>query len=104
MICSELSVMKSKRNPELEKELGAAIIPVDYVDVAATTKVLEANNVHTVVSAITMMLPDGSVPPEEDLIRAADASKTTKRIISSGWGIPHSPEYVLCMGISQLQK
>ncbi|KAF3360974.1 hypothetical protein VD0004_g8925 [Verticillium dahliae] len=85
---------KSKRNPELEKELGAAIIPVDYVDVAATTKVLEANNVHTVVSAITMMLPDGSVPPEEDLIRAADASKTTKRIISSGWGIPHSPEQI----------
>ncbi|KAM0322080.1 hypothetical protein ACHAQA_009709 [Verticillium albo-atrum] len=79
----------SKANPELEKSLGAAIIPVDYTNVTATIKALEDNNIHAVVSAINMM-PFGAVPPEEDLIRAADASKTTKRIITSGWGIPHT--------------
>lgn len=31
---------------------------------------------------------DGKPPNEIELIRAADLSKTTKRMISSEWGIP----------------
>ncbi|KAM0276601.1 hypothetical protein ACHAQH_006558 [Verticillium albo-atrum] len=89
----EVKILGRKSNPELEQELGAVIIPVDYTDVAATTKALEDNNVNTVVSAINM-IPNAGVPPEEYLIQAADASKTTKRIITSGWGIPHSPEQI----------
>ena len=39
-----------------------------------------------------MFTTDGSVPMEIELIRAADASKTTKRMISSDWGLPHIKE------------
>ncbi|KAF4806220.1 Oxidoreductase BOA1 [Colletotrichum siamense] len=86
----EVKILARKANPDLEKEVGASIIVVDYANVEATTKALEDNNVHTVISAINMMPPPGQVPQEIELIRAADASKTTKRIISSGWGIPHN--------------
>ncbi|KAM0330847.1 hypothetical protein ACHAQA_003802 [Verticillium albo-atrum] len=89
----DVKILGRKANPELEQKLGATIIPVDYTDIAATTKLLEDNNVHTVVSAINMMALDG-VPPEIELIRAADASKTTKRIISSGWGVAHTADQV----------
>jgi nucleoside-diphosphate-sugar epimerase len=85
----DIRILARKANPELEAKLGAAIIPVDYNDVAATTRALEGNNVHTVISAISMMILDGT-NPEISLIAAADASKATRRIISSGWGIPHT--------------
>ncbi|KAF4413898.1 Oxidoreductase BOA1 [Colletotrichum fructicola Nara gc5] len=89
-ILARKMLTKAKANPDLEKEVGASIIVVDYANVEATTKALEDNNVHTVISAINMMPPPGQVPQEIELIRAADASKTTKRIVSSGWGIPHN--------------
>ncbi|KAH6952290.1 hypothetical protein BKA56DRAFT_625814 [Ilyonectria sp. MPI-CAGE-AT-0026] len=87
----EVKILGRKANPDLEKTLGVTIIPVDYTDIAATTKALEDNNVHTVVSAIAMLV-FGGVPPEVELIRAADASKTTKRFITSGWGIAHTED------------
>ncbi|EGY23456.1 uncharacterized protein VDAG_04894 [Verticillium dahliae VdLs.17] len=87
----EVRILGRKANPDLEKTLGAAIIPVDYTDIVATTKILEDNNIHTVVSAIAMLV-FGDAPPEVELIRAADASKTTKRFIASGWGIPHTKD------------
>lgn len=59
---------------------------MDYSDVEAVTKTLEENNVDTVISAIFMM----GEPKEIQLIQAADASKTTKRMISSDYGLPHS--------------
>lgn len=66
---------------------------MDYADVEAVTRVLEENNIHTVISAINMMHMGGPPPLEIELIRAADASKTTKRMISSDWGPPHIKEY-----------
>lgn len=53
-------------------------------------KVLEDNNVHTVVSAIAMHseVINGTTPGEFNLIRAADQSSTTKRLISSSWATP----------------
>ncbi|KAK2751980.1 nmra-like family protein [Colletotrichum kahawae] len=86
----DVRILARKANLDLEKDVGASIIVVDYANVEATTKALEDNNVHTVISAINMMPPPGQVPQEIELIRAADASKTTKRIVSSGWGIPHN--------------
>ncbi|KAL0938320.1 nmra-like family protein [Colletotrichum truncatum] len=85
----DVKILARKANPELEKQVGASILVLDYANVEATTKILEDNNVHTVISAINMMPPPGQVPQEIELIRAADASKTTKRIITSGWGVPH---------------
>jgi hypothetical protein len=60
---------------------------VDYSNVESLTKVLEDNDVHTVISALTMLPTEGS-PHEIELIHAADASKSTKRMISSDWGKP----------------
>ena len=87
-----------KPNPELEAELKTPIIVVDFADVESLTRVLEDNNIHTVVSAINMLHLvhlGGHGPREIELIRAADASKTTKRMISSDWGPPHIKEYDL---------
>jgi hypothetical protein len=55
-------------------------------------KVLEDNNIDTVVSGIAMHSEDGSAPKEIELIRAADLSKATKRLISSEWGVPVKDE------------
>lgn len=65
---------------------------MDYSDVEALTRALEENNIHTVVSALQMLEAGGSVSREVELIRAADASKTTKRMISSNWGPPNTEE------------
>ncbi|KAJ0349906.1 hypothetical protein KNSL1_004287 [Colletotrichum chrysophilum] len=58
-ILARKMLTKAKANPDLEKEVGASIIVVDYANVEATTKSLEDNNVHTVISAINMMPPPG---------------------------------------------
>jgi ribosomal protein L12E/L44/L45/RPP1/RPP2 len=72
--------------------IGAPIVPVDYSDVDAVVKVLEDNDIHTVISALAMHSADGKPPTEIELIRAADRSKTTKRLISSAWGVPAKEE------------
>lgn len=88
----EVLVLARKANPAVEKQYGVKVIPVDYADEAGVTKILEDNNVHTVISGIATFTTDGSVPQDPELVRAADASKTTKRMIVSGWGAPHRPE------------
>jgi nucleoside-diphosphate-sugar epimerase len=88
----DMSLTDMQPNPALESELGVPIIPVDYSDVAAAAKVLEENNIHTIVSTMSMFPMDGSKPHEPELIQAADLSKTTVRMISSDWGVPHKDE------------
>lgn len=68
------------------------ILGVDYADVDALVKVLEDNNIHTVISGIAMHSPDGTTPHEIELIRAADRSRVTKRLVSSEWGAPVKDE------------
>jgi hypothetical protein len=68
------------------------VLAVNYDDVPGLTRTLEDNNVHTVISTITMMPIDGSTPKEVEVIQAADASKTTRRLISSDWGIPYDEQ------------
>lgn len=67
---------------------------VDYQDVDGLRKVLETNNVHTVISAIQVMGPQ-SGGAEINLVRAAVKSNPTKRFISSDWGIPFPEVYVI---------
>ncbi|KAK0713431.1 hypothetical protein B0T26DRAFT_858083 [Lasiosphaeria miniovina] len=88
----QVKVLARKSNPDLEAEIGVPIISVDYSDVDALVKVLEDNNIDTVVSGIAMHSADGTRPNEVELIRAADLSKTTKRLVSSGWGVPVDDE------------
>ncbi|GKT89100.1 nmrA-like family protein [Colletotrichum tofieldiae] len=58
----DVKILARKTNPELEKKLGASILVVDYANVEATTKVLEDNNIHTVISAITMLPHQAKFP------------------------------------------
>ena len=76
-----------KGNKELEKELNVPIVAIDYHDVQSAAATLDKHRVHTVVSALNLVLPPGP-NPEADLIRAADASSSTKRMITSCWGMP----------------
>lgn len=67
------------------------MVATDYKDVAVLTKLLEDNNVHTVISALVMM-PNAGGPLEPNLIRAADASRTTRRMAPSDYGFPQREE------------
>jgi uncharacterized protein YbjT (DUF2867 family) len=80
-----------KADAAKEKELGVQLIATDYEDVAVLTKIFEDNNVHTIISALNMM-PNAGGPLELNLIRAADASKTTKRMVPSEYGHPQHEE------------
>ncbi|KAI8629882.1 hypothetical protein F5Y19DRAFT_62410 [Xylariaceae sp. FL1651] len=87
----DVKILARKPNLELEAQLGVSVIAVDYNDVEALKIALEKHNIHTVISAISMLPgPNGEKPMEVELIRASNASKTTKRMISSDWGIPHT--------------
>jgi saccharopine dehydrogenase-like NADP-dependent oxidoreductase len=74
-----------------EKELGVRFVVTDYKDVGVLTKILGDNNVHTVISALGMM-PNAGGPLELNLIRAADASKKTRRMAPSEYGHPQGEE------------
>ncbi|KFY43847.1 hypothetical protein V494_01784 [Pseudogymnoascus sp. VKM F-4513 (FW-928)] len=89
----KIIVLARKSDEELAARLGAPIIAVDYFNVPELTQTLEKHGVHTVISTINMRTTEGE-PPEIELIRAADASKSTKRMISSEWGIPLGPEEI----------
>ncbi|KAK5651245.1 hypothetical protein OQA88_12653 [Cercophora sp. LCS_1] len=90
----QVFILSRKANAALSAEIGATILAVDYTSIPSIVSVLEANNIDTVISGIAMHSEDGSTPNEIELIRAADASKTTKRMISSEWGIPVKEENV----------
>jgi len=84
----QVKILSRKTNAELEAEIGVPILAVDYSNVDAIVKVLEDNNIETVISGIAMHSIDGSTPHEIELIQACDRSKVTKRLISSEWGSP----------------
>ncbi|KAH8880910.1 NAD(P)-binding protein, partial [Thozetella sp. PMI_491] len=88
----EVIVLTRTADPTNGKEIGINLISTNYKDVAALTKVLEDNNVHTVISALNMM-PNAGGALEQNLIRAADASKSTRRMIPSDYGFPQYDEY-----------
>ncbi|KAF6530271.1 hypothetical protein HZS61_001583 [Fusarium oxysporum f. sp. conglutinans] len=75
----QVIILSRKPNDGLAKELGASIIVVDYSDADSLKDVLEENKVDTVVSALSSM-PGQGTPPEVSLVRAAEASKVTRRL------------------------
>ncbi|KAH6981638.1 hypothetical protein BKA56DRAFT_549473 [Ilyonectria sp. MPI-CAGE-AT-0026] len=87
----EVIVLSRKEKPELEKTLGARIVPVDYSSVSSIVEVLEKNNIDTFISAIGL---GGSAPPDAELplIRAAEQSSVTKRFIASVFGATYKKE------------
>ncbi|KAF4946630.1 hypothetical protein FSARC_14148 [Fusarium sarcochroum] len=83
----EVKILSHKTNGVLATEIGSPILVVDYSSVDNLKNVLEDHDIHTVISALNT-LPEGGVPPEVNLVRAAQASKTTRRFIPSNWGVP----------------
>ncbi|KAK4451011.1 NAD(P)-binding protein [Podospora aff. communis PSN243] len=82
-------VLARKWTEEKEKEIGHNILQVDYTDIPALTRLLCANDVSTVISAINS---DTSVDSEWALFRAAEAAKSVKRYIPSLWGIEYTED------------
>ncbi|KAH6714334.1 hypothetical protein BKA61DRAFT_481756 [Leptodontidium sp. MPI-SDFR-AT-0119] len=77
----EVKIFSRKLNDAVSADLGVPIIIVDYSDVEQLTKVFEDNNIDTIISAISTM-PGGGTP-EVNLVKAAQASKTTKRFLTA---------------------
>ncbi|KAB8234146.1 NAD(P)-binding protein [Aspergillus alliaceus] len=92
----EVYILSRRSNPAIAAELGVTVVSVDYFDTGAFVKALEDHQIHTIIStlsALSMTTTDGP-SPELELIKAADISKTTKRIISNSWGIPYTEEHM----------
>lgn len=64
---------------------------VDYTDISTLTTFLEEHNVHTVISAFGITATSLATS-QLNLIKAADASKATKRFIPSSFAIPYPEE------------
>ncbi|KAI8712566.1 NmrA domain-containing protein [Fusarium sp. LHS14.1] len=85
----QVVILAREANAEKEKQIGAKILPVNYSDVDGLTKVLEDNNIETVISTLNTM---GATEPELNLIAAADRAKSTKRFVPSIWGVKYTQE------------
>jgi hypothetical protein len=79
-----------------EEQSAAKILAVDYTNIEELIKVLEENNIHTVVSGIVMYDPTAA-QAERNFIAAADKSSCTKRFVASNWGnaTPEDPYVTL---------
>ena len=67
---------------------GGSAVPVfavDYNNVDQLTKTLQSNDVHTVISAISMYEAIAA-QSESNLVAAAAKSSSTKRFVASNWG------------------
>lgn len=69
------------------------IIGVNYTDLDSAKKVLEDNNIHTILSTLSLQSQEQS-DAQIGLIRAAAASSTVKRFAPSEFGIPYGDKYV----------
>lgn len=65
-------------------------VGVDYSDVDGLQRVLESEEIHTVISVIAIH-GDAGGQAQLNLIEAAERSKTTKRLIPSEFGPIYKP-------------
>lgn len=66
------------------------VVAVDYSNVEDLKTALEANQVHTVISAL-MVMDESSSRNQINLIKAAEKALSTKRFMISEFGIPVPP-------------
>ncbi|RGP63747.1 hypothetical protein FSPOR_8353 [Fusarium sporotrichioides] len=86
-------LIKPRITDHFTQELDVVKLPlphfaVDYSDVASLTTFLEEHNVHTVISAFGINAKSLATS-QMNLIKAADASKTTKRFIPSSFAMTY---------------
>jgi len=74
----------ARKMPE-EKTSAAPVYVVDYSDSQGVAEILARQNVHTVISTISVTNEAASAA-EVNLIKAAAKSSTTKRFVATGWG------------------
>ncbi len=79
----EVIILARKRGEE--ETLAAPLYVVDYSDIQGLTGLLTRQNVHTVISTISVMNEAASAS-EINLIKAAAKSPMTKRFVATGWG------------------
>ncbi|ETI25726.1 hypothetical protein G647_02500 [Cladophialophora carrionii CBS 160.54] len=66
-------------------EIDVPVFAVDYGDVESVSRLLETNDVHTVVSALSIRGPTEAAS-EISLVKAAAMAKATKRFVASEYG------------------
>lgn len=74
-----------------DSELALPHFAVDYSNVGSLTAFLEEHNVHTVISAFGINAKSLATS-QMNLIKAADASRITKRFIPSSFALPYPKE------------
>ncbi|KAH9203413.1 hypothetical protein DL95DRAFT_399366, partial [Leptodontidium sp. 2 PMI_412] len=92
----EYIILSRKDNPELSAELGVKIIGINYTDLASVKKILEDNEIHTVISALSVQSQDHS-DAQIGLIRAAAAASSVKRFAPSEFGIPYQEKHAAAL-------
>ncbi|KAL3446895.1 pyridoxal phosphate-dependent transferase [Aspergillus insuetus] len=85
-------------------------VEVDYTDITSLTKALEENNIHTVISAISLYSEEDSTS-QLNLIKAAERAGPTERFIPSEYSfiqtedlLPHDPSIKLFLDAANLLK
>lgn len=83
-------ILSRNTNEEQARELGVAIVSIDYANIENITRSLEAEGVHTLISNV--FISDGVTPSQHNLIHAAEASYVTKRFVPSTFDVPYDEE------------
>jgi hypothetical protein len=86
-----LLTMYHQADDEQAKALGVPLLLADYSNVESLAKVLESNNIGTVVSAVSV-LDDATSTSQLNLIEAAERSSSTKRFVPSEYGMRYTEE------------
>ncbi|KAF2799371.1 NAD(P)-binding protein [Melanomma pulvis-pyrius CBS 109.77] len=81
----KLIVLSRKENPELEAQLNVPIVAIDYSSPATVQKTLDEHQIHTVISALSIVGQEHS-DAQIALIRGAAASSHVKRFTPSEFG------------------
>ncbi|KAB8256308.1 hypothetical protein BDV32DRAFT_161208 [Aspergillus pseudonomiae] len=76
----DVVILSRKSGAELERKLPFRLIAVDYSDDNSLVDILELNNIGTVITTINVL---GNSLPERNLVRAAEKSSNTTRLIPS---------------------
>ncbi|PSN66484.1 NmrA-like family protein [Corynespora cassiicola Philippines] len=83
----------TRNEPAQNDRLLAPEFQVDYTNIEALTAFLEEHNIHTIISTFGINATSLSIS-QLNLIKAADASKVTKRFIPSSFAIAYPEDGV----------
>ncbi|KAM5385476.1 hypothetical protein ACJZ2D_000675 [Fusarium nematophilum] len=99
----EVLVLSRKKGPSQSKtgSFSSRIVHMDYNDIDDIKRVLEENEVGTVISVLNIQVDATS---EFNLIKAAEDSKTTCRYIPSIWGARYSERELETLYVAKAKR